>query len=71
MIGRFYVVALLELVLGGGKANRDKLLHVGLPALLEAQLQENDHLKQAAQLKKRVVKLMKEVKVWEAAVPQT
>lgn len=71
MLDRFYVIALLELVLSGGKPNRDKLLHVGLPALLEAQLQENDHLKQAAQLKKRVIKLLKEVKVWEAAVPQT
>lgn len=71
MIGRFYSVALLELVLSGGKVNRDKLLHVGLPALLEAQLQENDHLKQATQLKKRVVKLLKEIKVWEAVVRQS
>lgn len=63
-------MALLELVLNGGKGNRDKLLHVGLPALMEAQLQENDHLKQATQLKKRVIKLLKEVKVWEIAVPQ-
>ena len=57
------------MVLDSGKACRDKMLHIGLPAMLESQLQENENLKSASKLKRRVVKMIKELKVWEAVVP--